>query len=263
MKIFFTLLTLAMFVMLEAAAMYYAGPWDERISPYKNPSEATLGWYAQNANAVAVLDVIETGTNHVNSDFGYIKTRVVNALYGCTNGQELVILKLDTNPYEMRVWDEDLNIEFYPTNNSRIVCAIIAWYPIRKLPPWTPTDWKRPTQPEIIVSSTNSFLLMGDIRCWWPDGYQDNLPLTHLTNLLYSAQVERNWTNFYYKIRDAVPTPTSPRVWQDSFSGIVSLLRHATHEQFEFIRNDPLFPAECQEIMQDIYERHRRYGEDE
>ena len=30
-----------------------------------------------------------------------------------------------------------------------------------------------------------------------------------------------------------------------------------------FIRNDPLFPPECQEHMQDIYERNRRYGEDE
>ena len=251
MKIFFTLLTFTSFTMLGIAAWDYTGPVDERASQYLS-AEHTLGWYAQNANAVAVLDVIETGTNHVNSDFGYIKTRVVNALYGCTNGQELVILKLNPNPFEMRIMGEDLSVEFYPTNNSRIVCAIIAQYPTRKLPPWTPKDWKQPAKPEIIVSSTNSFLLFDHACSWWYDGYQNNLPLTHLTNLLYSAQVERNWTNFYYKVRDAVPTPTSPRVWQDSFYDLTPLIMPVSRLQYEFMLNDPLFPAECREMLESM-----------
>jgi hypothetical protein len=75
--------------------------------------------------------------------------------------------------------------------------------------------------------------------------------------------VERNWTNFYHIVRDKVPTPSAPRVWLDSFDDIYELLVYASQAQFEYMMNDPLFPAELQEDMQDIYERLRRYGEDE
>ena len=84
-----------------------------------------------------------------------------------------------------------------------------------------------------------------------------------MTNLVHAARVERNWTNYYHIIRDAVPNSASPRVWQDSFNDIGALLRRSTQAQFDYIMNDPLFPAECINWRQDIYTRSRRYGEDE
>ena len=263
MKIFFTFFTLTLVAMLGIAAWDYTGPRDERVPPTMTATQNTLGWLARNASAVAVMDVIATGTNHVDSEFGYIKTRVVNALYGCTNGQELVILKIHTNPYEMRILEEYANFAYDPTNNSRIVGAVVAEHPARELPIWTPQIWKQSAEPETIVSSTNTFVLWGHTRSWWPDGCQDNLPFTHLTNLLHTTQGQRNWTNYYHTLRDAVPTPASPRVWQDSFYDISELLRRATQEQYEYIMNDPLLPVELQERVLDFYTRFRRYGEDE
>ena len=76
----------------------------------------------------------------------------------------------------------------------------------------------------------------------------------HLTNLVHAARMERNWTNYYHIVRDAVPTPASPRVWEDSFRDIDELLLWATQAQFEYMANDPLFPAECLGIKNEIYD---------
>jgi len=101
------------------------------------------------------------------------------------------------------------------------------------------------------------------VREWWYDGYQNNLPYIHLTNFVHAARVERNWTNYYHALRDAIPTTASPRVWQDSYWDFFELFLRASQAQFDYIMNDPLFPAEIHELRQDIYDRFRRYGEDE
>jgi hypothetical protein len=154
MKKIIALSSLILLASLGIAAKYYDGPDDERSLSVLSDYDDSLGWYAQHLNAVAVADVIEDGTNHAQSVFGYVKIRVVNALYGCTNGQELVLLKMNLNPFEMKADPEDWAAEFWPTNNSRIGCAILAMYPGRRLPPWTPKVWKRPPESETIVAST-------------------------------------------------------------------------------------------------------------
>jgi len=263
MKKLLAISTSALVTFLVIAAWDYTGPWDERSTSFLVSLNYTLGWYAQNANAVALVEVFEEGTEHPETDFGFVKARVVNAFFGCTNGQELVILKHGHNPDGLPTDPSDWDFIFFPTNNSRVVCALIEQHPPRKLPLWTPKVWKQSAPPPTLVSSTNSPMFHGSIRCWWDEDYQNNLPLVHLTNLLHSAQVERNWTNFYYKVRDAVPTSASPRVWHDSFRDIAELLMRATPAQFNFIMNDPLFPVECEDRRLDIFTRSRRYGEDE
>jgi hypothetical protein len=129
---------------------------------------------------------------------------------------------------------------------------------------WTPKVWNQPSVPPTnIITQVDIPYLWGNARSWWYDGYQDNLPLVHLTNLLYSAQVERNWTNYYHKVRDAIPTPASPRVWQDSYNDIFDLLLYATMDQMDYMMNDSLFPPEYHELRLDIYTRVRRKSEDE
>jgi hypothetical protein len=192
----------------------------------------------------------------------------VNALYGCTNGQELVIWK--SYPYrykypaEWPIMQKIMAFEYFPTNSSRIVCAVIGENSTR-IPAisYTPMVWKQIPEPIPVITQENKPEFCFESRCWWYDGYQDNLPLVHLTNLLYSAQVQRNWTNYYHKVRDAVPTPASPRIWCDSFYDLAFLLDYATEGQMDYMLNDPLFPVECLDTRQDVYTRFRRYSEDE
>ena len=258
MKKILTLTTLTLFTGLGIAAWNnYAGPQEERISPAEKNFEYTLGWYAQNASAVAVMDVIDTSTNHPNSKFGHVTVRVVNALYGCTNGQEFVILKCNPN-HEGGLLSLIPQSEFdefgcFPTNNSRIVCAFTTQSLERSSLDWTPKVWKLPPQPETIVSPTNTVYLRGDIHCWWPDGYQDNLPLTHL---VHAARVERNWTNYYHLCRDAINLPSpSELVYRNAVFDLGKLATGATRSQFDFIMNDPLLP----ELCRDWLEERRRF----
>jgi len=237
---------------------------DERKPPGINDFDHTLGWLAQVMDVAAVADIIEDVTEPKkwpDISSGYFKVRVVTPIYGCTNGQEIVLRKYDPQTAEGYVEYYDPNYEYNPTNNSRIV-FFADHFESRGPYSWTPKVWKQPPEPETIMPSTWEPLLDHWTRQWWYDGdYQ--LPFTHLTNLLHAARVERNWTNYYHILRDAVPTPASPRVWQDSFYDICDLLKRATEAQFQYILNDPLFPAEMHEMRQDIFDRFRRYGEDE
>jgi len=262
MKKFFFLLTFTLQSGLSMAAWDYTGPDDERIPYGRRAVESTLGLVARRMHVGAVADVIEDVTEPKKRDLssGYFKVRVVTPIYGCTNGQEIVLGKYDPQEAE-GYWHYDPNYEYNPTNNSRIVFFVHDFKPSTPYS-WTPKVWKQPPEPETIMSATGKPVLQHWTRQWWYDGdYQ--LPFTHLTNLLHAARVERNWTNYYHILRDAVPTPASPRVWEDSFCDIVDLLLRATEAQFDYILNDPLFPAEMHEMRQDIFDRFRRYGEDE
>jgi len=270
MKKLFFFLTFIFQTSLTTVAWDYIGPDDERIPPggVGNPLLSTLGYYARMMTVGAVADVIEDVVEEpTRPDYstGFLKVRIIAPIYGCTNGQEIVLKKPDPKPLSWWPEEVDPNFEYYPTNNSRIVffadIPISEYDYIKKNPPswWVPKKWKQQPEPETIVSATSEPWLNEFSRQWWYDGWQDNLPYTHLTNLLHAARVERNWTNYYHIIRDAIPTPTSPRVWQDSFWDMSDLLYFASDEQFEFMMNDPLFPAECREMMQDFYDRPHRY----
>ena len=295
-------LAFTFFATLGVVAWNSTVPLDERMPPTRSYYELTLGHFARTMAVGAVADVIEgvapleypdwyypemdeeigrdPETGEVirlpNYQHGYIKVRVVTPIYGCTNGQEIVLLKIDPRPPErnMAFWNPDF--EYFPTNHSRIVFAAIIHAPpyeviTGKLPPawWTPKKWKQPPDPEIIFTPVDEPTLAdepalyGMTRNWWYEGYQDNLPYTHLTNLVQAARREHNWTNYYHVVRDAVPTPSAPRIWTDSYLDIIDLLCRASQAQFEYMMNDPLFPAEYQDMLQDMKVRLERYGEDE
>ena len=251
------LLTLTLGASFANAAMDYQGPPDERMPPGRRSLYGTLGLLAQNVDVCAVADVIEEETDH-------IKVRVVTPVYGCTNAQELVIERNDRGYGDIFDADYDPNWEYSPTNNSRIVFAtVVVQSQKQTYSEWTPKCWTTPPDPEVITRPGDELPFPLRNRHWWYDGYQDNIPFNHLTNLIHAVWVERNWTNFYHICRDAIPTPASPRVWEDSWQDMRDLLRYATQAQFDYILNDPLFPAEMQERRQDIFDRWRRKGEDE
>ena len=283
-------LTFLLSALLGIAGLYYTGPKDGRLAP-DHPFRQTLGFLAQEMDVIALADVIEVSGPTPLFSAGYIKVRIVNAVYGCTNGQEVIIRKHSVKPPSGSgdvLWgiEEDPLYEYFPTNNSRIVFAGSAGYIKTELiynpetmenklidvltgesvqfprqrDRWEPKDWKVLPQPEVIIPVNKACALAGFTRSWWYDGWQENLPYAHLTNLVRAAQVERNWTNFYHIVRDAVPTPASPRVWQDSWHDLVDLALPATQPQYEYMLNDPLYPAEAKDRL---INRKKYIGEDD
>ena len=255
MKKILTLSTLVLVTCLAVAAYHYTGPWDERMPPGKSGSKFTLGWLAQVMDVAALADVIEdVGEGASVYKFGHFKIRVVHPIFGCTNGQEIVIVK--ENAKAEIVWPPsyDPTFEYHPTNNSRIVFAGLTTWSNKNFIGWTAKDWKIPPQPDMIITK-KYIMLYGFTRSWWYDDYQEGIPYIHFTNLAHVVRVERNWTNYYHAIRNALPTPTAPRVWMDSFYDMDHLLFKATQNQFEYMVNDPLFPVECQDVKNDIFNR--------
>jgi len=258
-KLITTFLTLTLFAGFVIAGFYYEGPRDERMPPGYNDYDLTLGWLVQNNNVAALADVIEDVELTPDPPHGFFKVRVVNAIFGCTNGQELVIAKSNPNmPDTPPIYDP--LFEYYPTNHSRIVFAARTPFSgTTGLRHWRAAEWKMPPQPDILVSTTDDrrAMMYGFTRSWWYEDYQDGLPYTHFTNLVRAARVERNWTNYYHIVRDAVPTPASPRIWGDSYKDITELLHTVTREQYDYMLNDPLFPDEGREYLERFEERFR------
>ena len=254
-KFFTTLFALTLSTGLAFAIWHYSGPWDERMPPDQHYYDITLGWLAQYNDFSGMADVIEDEAVAPDFPHGYFKLRIVNAIYGCTNGQELVIRKDDLQNLGgdfPAVYDP--LFEYYPTNHSRIVFAALTKF-YESDPHFSAKDWKSPPQPETIMTPTNPpGMFWGDTRSWWYDGYQDNLPYTHFTNLVHVTRIERNWTNFYHFCRDAVPSP-SARIWKDSFHDLEELFFKATREQWDFMMNDPLLNNEVKLNMEGYLER--------
>ena len=235
-------ITLSIFTTgLATTAWVYNGPWDERMPPGHNNYEATIGFYAQNLTMAAVADVIVDTPHDDHYDpeqpykTGSITVRVVNAIYGCTNGQEIVLKKDDPIWGDMRQ-NYDPNFEYFPTNNSRIV---VIGTGDGGRPQYKLEKWNTPPEPEVIVSTNDWLSIEHFTRSWWYDGYQDNLPYIHLTNLVQVTRRERNWTNSYHIVRDSVPNPSN-RVWKDSFHDLEMLYIYGSPEQIKHMYNDPL-----------------------
>ena len=272
---FFSFFTLASFVL---ALEFHPDHQDERMPPNRNYQEITLGLLAQHMDVGAVADVYEKGllgnlmdTNSLAPFFMsnrreykppdlskniYLKVRVVKAIYGCTNGQELVVMTFDpetfdASPLYPEISHYDPLFEYTPSNHSRIVFAALRTDLEAK--EWTPATWEKPPQPEVIVTNTAAIpcVLPAFTRSWWYDGYQNNLPYAQLTNLVHAARIERNWTNFYYICRDAVPTPASRRVWVDAYEDLGKLSFDIRQAYYDFMLNDPLYPAECREMLEE------------
>ena len=260
-------LTTTAFASLTLAALAslttLSPPVTERMPFYLTEITETLGWFAQRADVIALADVIEDGAGIPDHEFfedGFLRVRVVNAIYGCTNGQELVIRKFDplkvlrhfwVNVRESD-WGYDPNFEYYPTNLSRIVFAATTRYPVDKEDDyyytWSPKVWRLPPEPEIIVSHTNKPCIFSSYtRSWWHEDSQEAFPYAQLTNLVHAARVERNWTNYYYICRDTYNIPNlSARAKKFALHDVLALAgAGSTSEQRDFILNDPLLHDDC------------------
>ena len=234
----------------------------ERMPIWPGGPTETLGWFAQKADVIALADVIEDGAAIPGHEFfedGFLRVQVVNAIYGCTNGQELLITKFD--PLEVhhhffgneRYYDPLL--DYYPTNHSRIVFAAATCYPVDKAyyDRWSPKEWRFPPQPEIIMTPTNKPCIFSSYtRSWWHDNSPDAFPYALLTNLVHAARVERNWTNYYYHCRDNVNTPNlSARAKKFAIHDVLVLAAEgSTGEQKSFIANDPLLSIDCRKWLE-------------
>ena len=253
-KLITTFLIQTLFVSMMAAWNYYSGPEDERMVPGYHDHNFTLGWLAQVNNVAALADVIEVQEITPDSPHGSFKVRVVNAIFGCTNGQELVIAKSNPNMPDAPPTYDPL-FEYYPTNHSRIVfAAIVPPFTGTTFRHWRAKEWNMPPQPDILVSDDRNGTMYGFTRSWWYEDYQNGLPYAHFTNLVRAVRVERNWTNYYHIVRDAVPSP-SERVWSDSFTELEKLYFWATPELFRFMYHDPLLDNEVRANMADWHER--------
>jgi len=127
------------------AGLGYTGPREESAMSDVN-CIVTLGFFAHAMSVGAVADVIGVEPETSEYPHGFLTVRVVNTIYGCTNGQELVLVKEETA----------YNPDYYPTNNSQIVFAGIAMGSNFKWGVSAPPKWKLPAEPEIIHSPTNA-----------------------------------------------------------------------------------------------------------
>jgi len=235
---------------------FHRGPEDERLPPWPVilRYDFTLGWLAQTMDVMGLADVIEHGEGIPGHEFfehGFVRLCVVNAIYGCTNNQELFIQK----PFPTDILPPS-EFDYYPTNNSRFVFGTQTNSKLEfedwsaNLKKWNSADWQLPPQPEIISTPTEKpGMLLGFTRYWWYEDYQDGLPYAQLTNLVRAARVERNWTNYYHLCRDNIPSP-SARVWRDATEDLIQLSWAATPEQLDLMLNDPLLFAEFREWLQ-------------
>jgi len=243
-------------------SVVYQGPRDTSMPPdlHYTPHTSTLGRHARYMDVIALADVIEDNGPSPGYEVGSIKVRVVNPVYGCTNGQEYVVTKERYWLFQNDYYKGPFN--FYPTNNSRIVFTGVMKFP-KEIDPWRVLTWKTPAEPEEIMVQTNNPCHFYEFsRSWWYEDYQGGLPYAQLTNLVRVTRFERNWTNYYYLCRDNIPNSSSPRLWQDADFDLGDLMLYASDSQFEFMMNDPLFPDECKEwqiIVRDQFRAGREF----
>ena len=76
-------------------------------------------------------------------------------------------------------------------------------------------------------------------RSWWHVDRDDGLLFEQFTNVLQAVRVDRNWTNYFYLVRDGANSPSN-RVREDSFRDMRDLAFMSTDERMQFILDDPL-----------------------
>ena len=238
----------------------YRPPWDTDVPQkinYQSPA-STLGEFARYMDVIALAEVVEDNGPTSGFKFGSIKVRVVNPVYGCTNGQEFVMAKGDNSEYNY----PDMQVDFYPTNNSRIVFAV-STNNINHFKPWTSQTWKNQASPEKIMSQIHLSIPYPDFsRSWWYENFYNGIPYAQLTNLVRVTRFERNWTNYYHLCRDNIPNPSAPRVEHSAYVDLVRMMFLASDSQLDFIFNDPLLLDEFRKneigIREAIFKNNQR-----
>ena len=249
-----TFLTLALASLaLAQRQLFYPGPMDASMPPpgYNFWGKyQTLGYLSKRCDVGGVADVIEEGHS---AEYGidYLKLRVVEAHYGSTNGQELIVGKMDLRD---SFYPATLTYEYYPTNLSRIVFNVYSneyySFPHRLFPKQEDIS----EEDMRITETTPYYEFFNTTRSWWYLDYQGGEPYTYWTNAVQVIRLEPNWTNCYELCRNAASS-TSCRVKEDTFEDMKSLIQVSTPEQRQMMLDDPLFPAISQDYLDEIIER--------
>jgi len=225
-------------VSLAAIVMLYAHETPK-------PQFSTIGVLAQESHVAGIGDIISFDDNN-------ITIQVDTPLYGCTNQQVMAIEALNLvhrwNHPEFVYWPPE-RVEAYlvqlkaPPLTGRIVFLVSSnLYTFA----YNPLDWDKSLDEQRVRSFNDGphrfeFVEYDDERSWFYPDADDGLVFTHLTNVIRVARTERNWTNFYEVVRDAVNSP-SERVKNDSRHDLRELIKYANPDHLLFMQNDPLFP---------------------
>jgi len=196
---------------------------------------STLGVLTACSDAAGIGTVIPTEENNFN-------IQVDAPLFGCTN-QQLVAVNVHASYFGYGEY------EYLPTNGQRIVFLVYT----NLCDTWTVGDWRidieqRQREGGKDDFETPDFRLEHATRSWFVPDADDGLILAHLTNVVHTMRMERNWTNYYEVVRSGVISP-SERVSQDSRYDLLGLIQFANPAQLLFMKNDPLFPVGLKEHL--------------
>ena len=176
-------------------------------------------------------DVIGIGVVS-NKETDHFTITVDTPVAGCTNGDIYTVYKAKDE--KMRgVGDMDA---YMPTNNSRIVFAVHTNVFETRMDQYyfTTTGFLEPP-----ISVLPRYELRYLNRSWWYPERDDGLLFTQFTNIIQTARVNRDWTNYFYLCRDGALS-ASNRVREDAFYDMNRIIRSATDEQKAWLLEEPL-----------------------
>ena len=175
----------------------------------------------------------------------YLTIRIETALWGCTNGQYILIE--DWEPRQAEILPEhmegdpasDIPIfhDVFPTNQASIVFAA-STNKIYMFPNYWRWDAQIPKTPS---HTYPLFELSETTRSWWEPDYEGGWQTLYFTNVVRTLRTQRNWTNYYEVCRDALAYP-SVRVNEDVIWDLHKIIQYATQGEMMYMRDDPLLP---------------------
>ena len=240
----FSSLFLTSFIWADDDPVYF-GPRDASAAPPLYGITPTLNFLPKINDIGGVVDVFEEGhsTEH---EIDYYKVRVVQAYFGCTNGQEILVHKPNMR---FPQYPEMMTYEFHPTNYSRIVLNVSSNF----YGNFRSDEWNDPVEYWTITKIMPYYLTFGYTRSWWYLDYQNGEPYKHWTNAVQCVRLEPNEIKYYELLRDGMSS-ASNRVREDSFNDLKNLIRIASNELRQIMQEDPFFPAIFQDFLQEYVE---------
>ena len=211
-------------------AKAYKGPkddtwWTDTIQYRYIHQWTTLGKLARYSDVIGVGVVS-------NKQFDHFTVTVDISLIGCTNGAVYTVYKGSGYRDSFKgVGDMDA---YMPTNNSRIVFAARTneFSVVMDHNYFNTTGFPHP--PSSILPRYELRYLN---RSWWYPERDDGLLFSQFTNLIQTARINRDWTNYFYICRDGAFSESN-RVREDAFYDMGTIIYNATDEQRIWLLKD-------------------------
>ena len=222
-------------------AITYKGPKDDTwwtdTMHYRYIHQWTaLGKLARYSDVIGIGVVSNKQTDH-------FTVTVDTPLIGCTNGAVYTVYKgSEYGERKKGLGDMDA---YMPTNNSRIVFAAHTneFNSFLDYNYFTVTGF---TNPPISVLPRYELRYLN--RSWWYPERDNGLLLTQFTNIIQTARINRDWTNYFYLCRDGAFSESN-RVREDAFYDIRSIIRNASDEQKAWLLKKPLLDEQHRALL--------------